>query len=112
MQYYTKAICFICCLLPLFNYGQSSSLQDSVDLYSLNQPNKAIPFLKKLVKKQKDEKKWEKYVINIYNIAHNYYEAFDSENSQEYNKKAEQEAKKYLKGNNNITLPDGFEIEL
>ena len=96
MQYYRIVLCLVFCLCLFKGYSQSSSIQDSIDLYSLNEPKKAIPFLKDLVEIQKNEKKWDKYVLNLYNIGHNYYEAYDNESSYKYNQEAEKVAKKYL----------------
>ena len=102
MQYYRIVLCLVFCLCLFKGYSQSSSIQDSIDLYSLNEPKKAIPFLKDLVEIQKNEKKWDKYVLNLYNIGHNYYEAYDNESSYKYNQEAEKVAKKYLNESDNI----------
>ena len=56
MQYYRIVLCLVFCLCLFKGYSQSSSIQDSIDLYSLNEPKKAIPFLKDLVEIQKNEK--------------------------------------------------------
>ena len=73
-----------------------TELEDSINLYIYQEPNKAIPLLKKILPIYKKEKKWDKYTMCLYNISYNYHLLSNLEETNEYLKLTANEANKYL----------------